>query len=160
MGGHALSVESVRLSAVNYFTVAEVVSEVLTSKAPDLKFSIIPAYFQKPDFGDMDILFSSEGFDPYRVAEVLKATEVVRNGDVTSIGFQIGKAIFQLDLISTPKECFDFSLSYFGFFANCISALVLRLIILPTIQPLLRYASRSLTGICKLTPSFLIWRFL
>jgi len=111
MGGNALSVKSIRLGKEKYSELAE----VLSAKLSGYKFAIIPAYFQKADFGDMDILFSSKNFNPFEVSKVLGATEGVRNGDVTSIGVLVGGEVFQVDLITTPPESFDFALNYFSF---------------------------------------------
>jgi hypothetical protein len=87
-----------------------------------MRKAVIPAYKGKPDFGDMDILFSNKGYDPFGIAALLDAVEIVRNGDVTSIGVKIREEVpyldgnvFQIDLIKVPEESFDFALSYFSF---------------------------------------------
>lgn len=73
------------------------------------------AYANKPDFGDLDILIEGGAqYDPARMAELLQATEIVPNSDVTSIGVLIPEGVFQVDLIKIPAEAFDFAARYFG----------------------------------------------
>lgn len=83
----------------------------------------VMSYATKVDFGDLDVLIEGgAGYDPTTIAKMLQATEVVRNGDVTSIGVKVDEGIFQVDLIKTPKESFDFTARYFGFndFGNLV----------------------------------------
>ncbi len=56
------------------------------------------------------------------MAEALGATEVVANGDVTSIGVQLEEGVFQVDLIAIPAASFDFAARYFGYndFGNLV----------------------------------------
>lgn len=123
MGGNALTCDSVRLGASDYRKVeADVVGE-LRRQFPQRRIESIMAYSDKADFGDLDVLVEGGlGFEPERLAQALHATEVVRNGDVTSIGISVAQGIFQVDLIRTPAESFDFSVRYFGLndFGNLI----------------------------------------
>lgn len=109
MGGNAIKT-AIRLTSENYFKVVTEISSILK----ETKFKVIPAYFQKPDFGDMDILFPSQHTNIPNIIKMLNATEIVRNGEVTSIGYQTEFGIFQLDLISIPEQFFDFAFNYFS----------------------------------------------
>lgn len=103
MGGNALSQPGIRLDAEEYYILADTVMTTLENEG--YKPYIIRAYVGKDTFGDMDIIFDSNGFDPFAVAEVLGATEIVRNGDVTSIGYPMknkeSDLLFQIDLIKS-----------------------------------------------------------
>lgn len=116
MGGNALSKPSVRLDAGVYQNVAEGVVEALRRAFPDRAVEIIPAYAEKPDFGDLDVLVAGgQGYSPATAYEALEGVEMVRNGDVTSIGVSTEAGIFQVDVIKVPADSFEFSLRYFSF---------------------------------------------
>lgn len=83
MGGNAIK-SSVRLTSENYFRVVSEVKDALKG----IPFDVIPAYFQKPDFGDMDLLFPAETTFIPTIVKVLDATVAVKNGTVTSIGYE------------------------------------------------------------------------
>lgn len=132
MGGKALK-ETIaehgalrRLSKSEYFELYERVSEYLRALfnprffgTDTTRFALVPAYEEKPSFGDMDILYT-EAPNGWReaFAEALKSKEVVRNGDVTSFECDL----FQIDMIKTPSDHFDFALNYFSWndFGNLI----------------------------------------
>lgn len=103
MGGNALSKPGIRLDAEEYYILADTVMTTLENEGYDPY--IIRAYAGKESFGDMDIIFDSNGFDPFAVAKILGATEIVRNGDVTSIGYLMknkeSDLMFQIDLIKS-----------------------------------------------------------
>jgi hypothetical protein len=111
MGGKALSIPSTRLSKSEYNSLLKTV----LSKLESYHVKPILSYYSKQDFGDMDLLFNSTNFDPFIVATLLNATEVVRNGNVTSIGYQIQDQVFQIDLISVSPEIYDFAYHYYAF---------------------------------------------
>ncbi len=115
MGGHALKVESVRLPAVRYRDVEATILQTLRQQFSGRRIDTVLAFTDKPDFGDLDLLIEGgQGYDPLRLAQALSATEVVCNGDVTSIGVAVPEGVFQVDLIQTPTASFDFALRYFG----------------------------------------------
>ncbi|MCH8618214.1 hypothetical protein [Undibacterium sp. TS12] len=115
MGGNALQAESVRLPAARYHALELSVMQRLQAAFPQRRMEAVLAYANKPDFGDMDILVEGgDGYDPAQFAHVLQATEVVHNGDVSSMGLAIEEGVFQLDLIRTPATSFDFAVRYFG----------------------------------------------
>lgn len=107
MGGNALKSESVRLSDDRFHRVSLTVMSKIYSAFPKLRCQRVEAYFNKPSFGDMDILFQAcDEYDPFKIASLLNAVEVVRNGDVTSIGYEVPEGIFQIDLIKCKYiEC-------------------------------------------------------
>lgn len=122
MGGNALSKSSVRLTKKNYEHVSEVVCAKLRETFPKNRVAPIVAYRAKADFGDLDVLVESNGYDPFVAAEALGATEVVRNGPVTSIGVlvpaelrQSPGAVFQVDLIKSAAQEFDYTSGYFAY---------------------------------------------
>lgn len=122
MGGNALSYTSVRLTKNNYDRVAADCLAKLKALYPEGRALAIEAYQDKADFGDLDLLISAEGYNPFTVAEALGALEVVRNGPVTSIGVracpdvqELEGNVFQVDLISIDAPSFDFSAGYFSF---------------------------------------------
>lgn len=116
MGGHALSLPSIRLPAASYHALEASVLARLKAAYPEKRIEAIFAYAEKRDFGDMDILIDdADGYDARAVAALLGACEVVENGDVTSIGVRLPEGVFQIDLLQTPTACFDFAARYFGF---------------------------------------------
>lgn len=117
MGGHALSQATVRIPVSEYQNLVTSCVQQLAELYPTAQIEAIPAYASKQDFGDLDLLIGvDEGYDPTVAAEKLKATEVVRNGPVTSIGVQIASGeLFQVDLIKMPLAHFDYALNYFSF---------------------------------------------
>jgi len=115
MGGNALSAPSIRLPLERYRAACGDVTERLARVFPGRRAMVIPAYAAKADFGDMAVLIvGGGGYDPTVAAAALNATEVVRNGDVTSLGVKVEEGVFQVDLIKVPAESFDFALRYFA----------------------------------------------
>ena len=76
--------------------------------------NVIPAYAQKPDFGDCDMLITSAEL-PADWREQLAAASNSRgwliNGDVTSMEVEN----VQFDFISVPREAREFAYVYFAF---------------------------------------------
>jgi len=123
MGGNALKTESVRLSATRYHEVEHDAVTTLQQHFPQRRIEAILAYASKPDFGDLDILIEAgDDYNDTEIANALQATEIVVNGDVTSIGLAVTEGVFQLDLIRTEPASFDFASRYFGYndFGNLI----------------------------------------
>lgn len=119
MGGNALKANTTRLSKSDFEAISTHCVANLKARFPGQRVAVIPAYRAKPDFGDCDILISSTGYDPNVAADALSATEVVRNGPVTSVGVQVGNStadpVFQVDLIAIADDSFDYALGYFSF---------------------------------------------
>jgi hypothetical protein len=115
MGGNALQAASVRLPASRYRAVERALVRALAQRFPGPRITALMAYADKPDFGDLDILIEAGAhYDPALLAQALDATEIVCNGDVTSIGVRLAEGIFQVDLIKTAPASFDFAERYFG----------------------------------------------
>ena len=122
MGGNALSCTSVRLTKKNYERMAAECVAKLKALYPSALVTAIASYRAKADHGDLDLLLSAEGYDPFAAAEALGAVEVVRNGPVTSIGVLVRPEVdardgnvFQVDLISIDAPSFDYAQNYFAF---------------------------------------------
>lgn len=122
MGGNALSCTSVRLTKKNFERMAAECVAKLKALYPSGRIEAIQAYANKMDHGDLDLLVSAPGYDPFMAAQALSATEVVRNGPVTSIGVLVRPEVpllddnvFQVDLVSIDAESYDFALGYFAF---------------------------------------------
>ncbi|MFZ6871768.1 hypothetical protein ACO0LF_06800 [Undibacterium sp. Di27W] len=123
MGGNALKAESIRLPAARYSEVEHHAVTTLRQHFPERRIEAVMAYADKADFGDLDILVEAgEDYNAAQLAVALQATEVVFNGDVTSMGLAVAEGVFQLDLIRTESDSFDFASRYFGFndFGNLI----------------------------------------
>jgi hypothetical protein len=112
----------VRLTKDTFGRVSAQCVEQLQAYFPQNRIAVIPAYREKADFGDCDILITSTGYDPHKAAAALNAVEVVRNGPVTSVGVVVHDEvptdeheIFQVDLIAIEPEAFDYALGYFSF---------------------------------------------
>jgi hypothetical protein len=119
MGGNALSVTAVRLTKSNFQQVERDCLARLRAALPESRIAAIPAYGSKADFGDLDILVSMTGYDIDRAAAALSAVEVVRNGPTTSMGIVVREHlgavagnVFQVDLIESTEEAFDFAYAY------------------------------------------------
>lgn len=122
MGGNALAIKSVRMSAADYDRTALVCVGKLRALYPQGEVAAIPSYRTKPDHGDLDVLIATAGYNPFDAAQVLGAAEVVRNGPVTSIGIPVEPDkpavegnVFQVDLISIDEPSFDYAYKYFSF---------------------------------------------
>lgn len=120
MGGNALSHTSVRLTKNDYERVAHYCVAKLKTAYPENRVYAIESYRSKADFGDLDVLVESTDYDPHKAAGILGAVEVVRNGPVTSIGLvvrpevaELDGNVFQVDLIKTEPQAFDFASCYF-----------------------------------------------
>lgn len=120
MGGNALSYVTVRLTKENYVRTASACVDRLQAAFPSNRVAAIEAYRGKADFGDLDVLVESTGFDPYKAAAALDAVEVVRNGPVTSVGVLVRPElpacdgnVFQIDFITIEPASFDYAFQYF-----------------------------------------------
>ncbi|KAL0220195.1 hypothetical protein RCL1_000050 [Eukaryota sp. TZLM3-RCL] len=123
MGGNALNVTTVRLSKADFLRVTDIVLSVLQNHFPSASVSAIPAYRQKQDFGDLDVLLSYDNDIPHDIS-ILKsiakkhfnATCFFHNASILSFDYRdsVSSPAFQIDIIQTPFDCFDFSLNYFS----------------------------------------------
>lgn len=113
MGGNALSKPSVRLSKKDYQKVSCDVMRALTSNNPNANCMVIPSYFNKDSFGDLDILV--DVFSATRNTGALNPIEEKPNSEVNSIGIDTEFGMFQVDLIYVDPACFRFAYDYFSY---------------------------------------------
>lgn len=110
MGGNALSFETRRVLRDEYFVLVEEIKGKLESIG-ESKFSDIPAYRTKPDFGDIDILICSDR--PNRrewIQKLFDPKEIYHNSDVFSFDYKD----VQVDFIFCEPENFVTSYNYFA----------------------------------------------
>lgn len=114
MGGNVFKeLDTCRLDFQTYNLLTNFISTLLSENFK-IKFQAIPAYKNKIDFGDLDILF--HGIVDYdRINTCLNSKRFVRNGNVTSYAVPVNGKFFQVDLIKVPEDCYDFSLGYFSY---------------------------------------------
>lgn len=122
MGGNALRANvTVRLTKKNADRLGADCVTKLQALYPGRRVAYMTSYRTKPDSGDADILVEAdERYDPFEAAAALDAVEVVRNGPVTSIGVIVRPEVphrdgnvFQVDLIKSSPEEFDYASNYF-----------------------------------------------
>lgn len=127
MGGNALkNVKTSRLSAEVYHPLAERLTALLREEL-GARAEVIPAYAEKSDFGDLDIIVEQEKVlvpgNGHAALEAFAqrhgfARAFSANGNVlsydhrASAGDDVG---FQVDLIVTPAAEIDAALTYFSF---------------------------------------------
>ena len=117
MGGKALSTESARISPDEFKKLSDELLPILSHSFT--KIAVIPAYTNKLDFGDMDILVSGH----YKVNEekcklimkAIGAAEYSLNGTCASFGKYVDGKLFQIDLVSVESGQFNFAYNYFSF---------------------------------------------
>lgn len=114
MGGNALKQhQAIRLGKKDYEPLAEQCVARLRELYPAGRVEALQSYREKQDFGDLDVLVAADGYDPFKAADAIGSVEVVRNGPVTSVGVEAPGGIFQVDLIKSPFEEFDYASRYF-----------------------------------------------
>ena len=112
MGGKVFPGKTRRFERDEYFALTGEVSRLMVLFSAALV--VIPAYNEKPSFGDMDVLFTpSRMVDKQVLMDAFGCAddEVVHNGGVWSLVYKG----FQLDLITTKWEELDYALNYFSF---------------------------------------------
>lgn len=119
MGGKALSVPSARISASEYEKFVDAVLQNLKLYGVEGNPTPISHYFNKPDFGDCDILVDMAPEEWARFVDVagvraLRATEQVNNGNVVSFGVRWSQEVFQVDFINAHGHM-HWAKHYFGF---------------------------------------------
>ena len=115
MGGRACKhVKTIRLTAEDYHPFAKVTVNALSTHFVN-PFIAIPAFHEKSDFGDLDIMFTGGTLCPNQVADCLQSPCIERNGPVTSYAVPVQTGFFQVDLIRVPEDCYDFAYGYFAY---------------------------------------------
>lgn len=119
MGGSALKVQTSRMNKRDFNLLAQKCLDVVQSVCPDVRCTVVPSYFSKESFGDLDVLVSKEGFDREKVAHALKPVEVFqqKNAIYCSMGVTLeeGGQVYQVDFIEESAHLYDFALAYYGF---------------------------------------------
>lgn len=115
MGGKALkNIETRRYERDEYMILSAATADRLRALFPEARVAVVPAYATKPDYGDADILISSDRLPGDWVDRFLaefKPDEYVPNGAVKSFNVEQ----LQVDLITSKEEEFDFALTYFSY---------------------------------------------
>lgn len=137
MGGNATkNFGTERLPQEDYHKIIRLISNVLKSDFNkqskngngEVNFAFIPAYKEKTDFGDVDLLLTGDLKTDFVINHILNNEEyfringIVNSGGINSLAIQVVledntlTGPFQLDLIyQNQKEIFDFSLNYFSY---------------------------------------------
>lgn len=129
MGGNALArfgLFTQRLAADDFYALSSAVEKSFASRFPGVRVQAIPAYREKMDFGDLDLLVAREPFVAAGGVEALEAwcQEVGhsraqdRNGPVVSVEWRTRASQekgFQVDFITVPQAEFDLALHYFSY---------------------------------------------
>jgi len=116
MGGNAIK-NTQRVSAEEYHRRADILKRTLDDIIAGLpvrvKYSVVPSYANKPDFGDMDVIWMQDWANDIDVSRLTSpfGTETVRNGNVVSINWDG----MQLDFIKMSEHEYDFALKYYSF---------------------------------------------
>lgn len=115
MGGNALkNTVTRRYSAAEYHSLVGEVIRKSNTNIDICQMDVIPSYKCKDSFGDADILYSTFSGKPISVDQIKKIFgpyQIVVNGEVISFDFMQ----FQIDLIHSPMENYDYALSYFSY---------------------------------------------
>lgn len=96
-------------------------NQILTESDGDELYAVIPCYFEKDSFGDLDFLTTDNHVSV--IEKLQKADDVeiigkVKSGNCTSYAIRfnsISPKSFQLDIIHVDKSVFNFALHYFSF---------------------------------------------
>lgn len=126
MGGSALHVPTRRLLRADFDQVSTHLVHSLSQFLGGARVGAIPAYRSKADFGDLDLLVDRAAVLEHGGHDALHAwaqstchtRELVDNGPVLSLDYRESPTAqmgFQVDLILTPSDEFNFSLAYFSF---------------------------------------------
>jgi len=120
MGGNALKeITTRRVDREEYIKIRDYVIEKISSGIANHSFVNrrildIPAYRTKESFGDLDILLETFSGESLNYADMIHGwfspKQLVTNSGVYSFDYEN----FQIDLILTPTEYYDTSLSYYS----------------------------------------------
>ena len=117
MGGNVFP-GLVRLNKTEYQELIKEVSVKLNGFS-GIHFSVIPAYKTKDSFGDLDILYYRKStdisFEEKDIIDLLNPADISRNGEICSIEYKTKNGPFQIDLIESPENSFNFALNYFAY---------------------------------------------
>lgn len=120
MGGNAIKQfgNVIRLHSNEFDDLSLDVVSVISH--PELPFQpqVVPSYFNKETHGDMDVIVPASLWK-YRshdsIKKLIGAIDYVKNNSVTSYAVPYSDNLFQVDIISTNDDLFDFALNYFSY---------------------------------------------
>lgn len=135
MGGNALKNSNTKRLALDEFLLTqENIIKVLKEQFPTARIESIPSYSEKSSFGDLDLLISESAIKEYKnnnndntaeanpmkllIAKLFNSQEQVENGTALSFDYKLDPKDthgFQVDLIYTDDELFDFTKNYFSY---------------------------------------------
>lgn len=125
MGGNALrlvGVETRRLSAAEFVTTEAEAVKIVRACFPNRRVETIPAYAQKPDFGDVDILLEAgggaEGLDdgwPERMAAAFGSRGFYRSKVVGCAEASFDFNGFQVDIVLAGANAIDHTRKYYSY---------------------------------------------
>lgn len=128
MGGSALkNTTTRRLNRKDFFSVAAIVVAMLKAALPGARVEALPAYATKPDFGDLDVLVTSEHVYAAGGLEMLHALvkdkffSTDQYANLPSYSFDYRESVdqvgpgFQVDVILQDTESYDFTLNYYSY---------------------------------------------
>lgn len=96
-------------------------NQILTESDGDELYAVIPCYFEKDSFGDLDFLTTDNHvavIEKLKKADDVEIVGKVKGGNCTSYAIRfnsISPKAFQLDIIHVDKSVFNFALHYFSF---------------------------------------------
>lgn len=115
MGGNAFKGKCSRLSANRFYDVRDNIMDLLRQKIPEARSKAIESYKAKSSFGDLDILIESGLESSDKFVEAISPIESIKNGPVVSCLIETDlEDYFQVDLIKTKSDSFDFAFNYFS----------------------------------------------
>lgn len=117
MGGNAIE-NACRISKQEFEEVSRKIINKINELDPSFHPRIIPYFKDKQDFGDIDILVSSDAKKiKLNIANALHSVgKTYSNGNVLSLGYQLkDNRVFQVDLISVPYIDLDIAEFYFSY---------------------------------------------
>lgn len=123
MGGHALKIETVRKSTIEFNKIFNEIEPKL--KELNLEYFLTKCYRNKDSHGDMDILIKNNIINTFEIVETIKKTfkpESINKND-KSISFNYDD--FQIDFILINPDRYDFICKWYSYdpFANCCGKL-------------------------------------
>lgn len=96
-------------------------NQILTESDGDELYAVIPCYFEKDSFGDLDFLTTDNHvavIEKLKKADDVEIVGKVKGGNCTSYAIRfnsISPKAFQLDIIHVDESVFNFALHYFSF---------------------------------------------
>lgn len=109
MGGNCFPGKNRRYSRGEYFSLVEELTPIFSAIFE--QYNVCPALGEKLDFGDMDVVcVPSFEFSLDRLKTLFNTEYVLHNGTTWSLIYKD----FQIDLITSPKEEFQFCSNYQG----------------------------------------------